>query len=280
MPLNGNLADFPLGDIIQLLNNTKKTGLLKLEAGGDFSGEAGEIDFSAGKIIFAESNKGLLGKSAFLHFYEWYEGSFSFVEMPIEKSKINIEESTESLLVEGSRVIAEWTKISGVIKSLSLVVNLALAPPEGVSEIKFSREEWKILRTVDGKKTIREIADELKLADFEVSRIIYGLIASGLVEKVKEVGAISGVELSVKIKPEFYLIEEAVYIDSQLLEKWKTQYELKTIGKIILHLAGAKDVIINVKPKNNLKGLILIPEEISSELGLKEKDKIFVEPLK
>jgi len=39
-------------------------------------------------------------------------------------------------------------------------------------------------------------------------------------------------------------------------------------------------VIINVKPKNNLKGLILIPEEISSELGLKEKDKIFVEPLK
>jgi len=279
MPLNGNLADFPLGDIIQLLNNTKKTGSLELVAGGDFSGETGKINFSKGKIISAASNKGLFGKSAFLHFYEWHEGNFSFVEMSIE-GEVNIEESTESLLVEGARVITEWAKISGVIKSLSLVVNLAPAPPEGVSEIKFSREEWKILRTVDGKKTIREIADELKLADFEVSKIIYGLIASGLVEKVKEVGTISGVELSVKIKPEFYLIEEAVYIDSQLLEKWKTQYELKTIGKIVLHLAGAKDVIINVKPKNNLKGLILIPEEISSELGLKEKDKIFVEPLK
>jgi hypothetical protein len=206
----------------------------------------------------------------------------SFVEMLIEKSKINIEESSDPLLVEGSRVITEWAKISGIIKSLSLVVNLVPAPPppEGVSEIKFPREEWKILRTVDEKKTIREITDELKLSDFEVSRIIYGLIASGLVEKVKEVDAISGVELSVKIKPEFYLMEEAVYIDSELLEKWKTQYELKTIEKIILHLAGAKDVIVNVKPKNNLEGLILIPEEISSELGLKEKDKIFVESLK
>lgn len=278
MPLNGNLKDFPLGDIIQLINNTKKTGLLKLEAGGDFSGEIGEIDFSAGKIIFAESNKGLIGKSAFLHFYEWKVGDFSFVETSVQ-NEVNIDESTESLLVEGSRVIEEWSNISGVIKSLSLVVNLTPVPPEGVSEIKFTRDEWKILRTVDGKKSVKEIAEELKLADFEVSKIIYGLIASGLVEKVSE-GVVSGTELSVKLKPEFYLVEEAVYVDPKLLEEWKTQYELKTIEKIMLHLKGTKDIIINVKPKNNLVGLILIPEEIASELEIREKDKIFVEPLK
>jgi len=278
MPLNGNLKDFPLGDIIQLINNTKKTGLLKLEAGGDFSGETGEIDFNAGKIIFAESNKGLIGKSAFLHFYEWKVGDFSFVETSVQ-NEVNIDESTESLLVEGSRVIEEWSNISGVIKSLSLVVNLTPVPPEGVSEIKFTREEWKILRTVDGKKSVKEIAEELKLADFEVSKIIYGLIASGLVEKVSE-GVVSGTELSVRLKPEFYLVEEAVYVDPQLLEEWKTQYELKMIEKIVLHLKGSKDIIINVKPKNNLVGLILIPEEIASELEIKEKDKIFVEPLK
>jgi len=278
MPLNGNLKDFPLGDIIQLINNAKKTGLLKLEAGGDFSGETGEIDFSAGKIIFAKSNKGLIGKSAFLHFYEWKVGDFSFVETSVQ-NEVNIDESTESLLVEGSRVIEEWSNISGVIKSLSLVVNLTPVPPEGVSEIKFTRDEWKILRTVDGKKSVKEIAEELKLADFEVSKIIYGLIASGLVEKVSE-GVVSGTELSVKLKPEFYLVEEAVYVDPQLLEEWKTQYELKTIEKIMLHLKGTKDIIINVKSKNNLVGLILIPEEIASELEIKEKDKIFVEPLK
>ncbi len=278
MPLNGNLKDFPLGDIIQLINNTKKTGLLKIEAGGDFSGEIGEINFSAGKIIFAESNKGLIGKSAFLHFYEWKVGDFSFVETSVQ-NEVNIDESTESLLVEGSRVIEEWSNISGVIKSLSLVVNLTPVPPEGVSEIKFTRDEWKILRTVDGKKSVKEIAEELKLADFEVSKIIYGLIASGLVEKVSE-GVVSGTELSVKLKPEFYLVEEAVYVDPKLLEEWKTQYELKTIEKIMLHLKGTKDIIINVKSKNNLVGLILIPEEIASELEIKEKDKIFVEPLK
>jgi len=278
VPLNGNLKDFPLGDIIQLINNTKKTGLLKIEAGGDFSGEIGEINFSAGKIIFAESNKGLIGKSAFLHFYEWKVGDFSFVETSVQ-NEVNIDESTESLLVEGSRVIEEWSNISGVIKSLSLVVNLTPVPPEGVSEIKFTRDEWKILRTVDGKKSVKEIAEELKLADFEVSKIIYGLIASGLVEKVSE-GVVSGTELSVKLKPEFYLVEEAVYVDPKLLEEWKTQYELKMIEKIMLHLKGTKDIIINVKSKNNLVGLILIPEEIASELEIKEKDKIFVEPLK
>lgn len=278
MPLNGNLKDFPLGDIVQLLINTKKTGILKIEAEGIFSGETGEIDFNAGKITFAQSNKGLSGKSAFLHFYEWREGTFSFAETSIQ-NETNIAESAESLLVEGARVITEWSKISAAIKSLSLIVDLAPAPPEGVSEIKFSKDEWKILRAIDGKKTIKEIAEELKLADFEVSKIIYGLISSGLVEKVSE-GTVSGVELSVKIKTEFYLTEEAVFVDPQLIEKWKKQYELRAIEKIIMHIKGGKHIIINVKPKNNLSDVILVPEEIASELEIKEKDKIIVEPLK
>ncbi len=278
MPLNGNLKDFPLGDIIQLLTNTKKTGVLKLEAEGIFSGETGEIDFSAGKITFAESNKGLSGKSAFLHFYEWREGIFSFAETSI-RNDVNIVESAESLLVEGARVITEWSKISAAIKSLSLIVDLAPAPPEGVSEIKFSKDEWKILRAIDGKKTIKEIAEELKLADFEVSKIIYGLISSGLVETISE-GTISGVELYAKIKSEFYLTEEAVFVDPQLIEKWKKQYDLRAIEKIIMHLKDGKDIIISVRPKNNLSNIILVPEEIASELEIKEKDKIVVEPLK
>lgn len=279
MALSGNLKDFSLGDIIQLLNGTRKTGVLELTAGGEFLGETGKINFVSGKIVYAITNKGLAGKSAFLHFYEWREGDFNFLEMPLQ-DEINIEESTESLLVEGARVITEWDNIASVIKSLSMVVDLAPSPPEGVSEIKFSKDEWKIMRTVDGKKTIKEIAEELKIADFEVSKIIYGLISSGLLVKVKEGISASGIELSVKIKPEFYLTEEVVYVDSQVIDKWKTQYQLRVVEKIILHMYGTQDVLINVKAKNNLGNFILIPEEIASELGLKEKDKIFVEPSK
>lgn len=282
MPLKGNLSDFSLVDIIKLLSSTKKTGILRIEAGGDFSGESGEIRFKNGKIIYSVSNKGLIGENAVFHFFEYKEGDFTFEEKE-PPSEINVKASTESLLMQGSRLITEWNKISSVIKSLSLVVNLAQSPPEGVSEIKLSKEEWKVLRMIDGNRTIKEIAEELKMPDFEVSKVIYGFLVSGLVEKVNE--EVEGVayvkvKLNVKIKPEFYLTEDNVYIDNSLIKEWISKNKIEKLEKILMQLPDGKEVIINVKGKDNLKGLILIPEEIAKEISLKERDEISVEPVK
>lgn len=282
MPLTGNLSDFSLGDILKLLSSAKKTGILKVKGEGIFSGESGEICFKNGKIIYSVNNKGLIGENAVLHFFEFKEGNFSFEET-VPSDKTNVKASTESLMLNGSRLITEWNKISSVIKSLSLVVGLTPTPPEGVSEIKLSKEEWKVLRVIDGRKTIKEIAEELKMPVFEISKIIYGFLISGLAEKVKE--EVEGityakVKLNVKIKPEFYLQEDNVYIDSSLIKKWRSQYGIKNLEKILMHLPDGNEVIINVKGKDDLKGLVLIPEEIAKELSLKEKDEISIEPIK
>ncbi len=282
MPLTGSLSDFSLGDIIKLLNSAKKTGILKVNGGGVFSGETGKIHFKNGKIIYSVNNKGLIGENAVLHFFEYKEGDFSFEET-VPPDETNVKASAESLMLNGSRLITEWNKISSVIKSLSLVVGLAPTPPEGVSEIKLSKEEWKVLRVINGNRTIREIAEELKMPDFEVSKIIYGFLISGLVERITEEaeGVVqAGIEVNVKIKPEFYLQEDNVYIDPSVIKKWVSQYKVKDVRKILMHLPDGRDVIIKVRGKDGLKNFILIPEEIAKELSLKESDRISVEPVK
>ncbi len=283
MALTGNLSDFFLGDIMMLLHNLKKTGILKLEAAGeDFSGETGEIRFKDGKVINSLTSRGLIGREAIFHFFEYKEAHFTFEDvMPPEE--VNIKETIEALVMEGARLITEWSEISSVIKTLSLIVDLSSTPPENVTEIKLSKPEWSVLRMIDGKKTIKNIAEEMKMADFEVSKIIYGLIVSGLVEKKGGSGekiTQAGIELVAKAKPEFYLQEEAVYVDAKLLKEWETKYNVKAVDKVSLRLPDGNEVIIKVKPKDRLGDSILIPEEILTELSLKEKDKVIVEPLR
>jgi len=55
-----------------------------------------------------------------------------------------------------------------------------------MSNIELSADEWKILTTVDGKKSLKEIAKELGLEEFLVAKTLYGLISSGLLKVIGE----------------------------------------------------------------------------------------------
>lgn len=59
---------------------------------------------------------------------------------------------------------------------------------EGIENIKLQPEEWKVLTFVNGKTTIKEIAQKTRLSEFDTSKIIFGLTSSGLVKIQKPKG--------------------------------------------------------------------------------------------
>jgi len=54
-------------------------------------------------------------------------------------------------------------------------------PPTEDNEITFTDDDWKVLSIVDGKKTLKEIARELAISEFETGRIVYNLISAGFI---------------------------------------------------------------------------------------------------
>jgi DNA-binding transcriptional regulator YhcF (GntR family) len=54
-----------------------------------------------------------------------------------------------------------------------------------------SVEEWKVVKFVDPKNTMRQIASTNKLSDLDVRRIVYGLLQAGLVELARPVGMVA-----------------------------------------------------------------------------------------
>jgi hypothetical protein len=62
-------------------------------------------------------------------------------------------------------------------------------PDARLRSINLTVEEWRVVSYINPRNSIRQIAKANNLSDFEVRRILYGMLQAGLVELVRPVGA-------------------------------------------------------------------------------------------
>ena len=113
----------------------------------------------------------------------WQEGFFSFEEGAVEDvpGEATASVSTESLLMEGARRIDEWSRIADKVPHLGVVPVLAPTGDQSAL-IDLLPNEWEVLTMIDGQRDLRRIAAELSVTEFDVARIVYGLVTTGVVE--------------------------------------------------------------------------------------------------
>jgi len=99
--VSGSLREMPLPDVLQVLSRTKKTGMLKVSAGG----YTGEIHFGNGSIHNA-SFMSLHGEDAVYSMLALSDGEFALDPSFVPPRRV-IHQSTEQLLLEGMRRMDE-----------------------------------------------------------------------------------------------------------------------------------------------------------------------------
>jgi len=178
MALQGNLEDFELTDVFQLIQLGQKDGGLRINSDDD----AGVVYFKDGMVVHAQTNS-LKGQTAIDAILSWGKGRFVF--NPNEEAREHtVDLPIQQVILEAARRIDELTKIQKLIPSFNTIVKIVEVPRAGVEKINLRPEEWKVLSFVDGSRTIKEIAITAILSEFETARILYGLISSGLVKIV------------------------------------------------------------------------------------------------
>lgn len=185
MPLQGSLAELSLPDVIQLVSVSGKTGAFHLNR----DGEEGQIFLKDGQIIDAVVGN-LQGEHAVYEMAIWASGEFVFT--PGEtSSEITVHRSNANLMMEAARRLDEWRVLSRRIPSLDLIPFFSAR--EGQDQVTLSPQEWILVTHVDGERSIEEIADILRWAAFDVSKLLFGMITSGLVALRKPEEVQSGV---------------------------------------------------------------------------------------
>ncbi len=180
MALAGDLSEFPLTDIIQLVDLSKKTGGVHIK--GERTGQTfeGWIFFRDGKIVGA-SIPGLKPLDAVYTFFTLTSGPFRFHEdKRIETPTISV--SNEVIIMEGVMRQDAWADIQRHVPSLSLVPRLVPNPATGSNDISLEAEGWRILTMVNGKNSVEQIAQRSGLGEFRTCEIIAQFLQNGLIE--------------------------------------------------------------------------------------------------
>ena len=174
MSLQGSLSELPLPDVIQLVSVSGKTGAFEIQG----EHEAGRIFLRDGQIVDALVGR-LRGDSAVYEMAIWSQGSFVF-RPGEETEQVTVHISNANLMMEAARRLDEWRVLSRKIPSLDLVPYFTTRD-QGVDQVTLSPQEWILVTRIDGEHSIEEIADQLKWAPFDVSKLLFGMVTTGLV---------------------------------------------------------------------------------------------------
>jgi hypothetical protein len=170
----GKIAEADLArarDAQRALHVHRKLGELLVESGALTHKELErQVRFQVEEVVF--------------ELMSWREGFFSFEEQEVSDApaEANIRISTESLLMEAARRIDEWSRIEGKVAHLGVVPILAPVADDHPGFLDLRPREWQVLAEIDGTRDLRAIATMLAQSDFDVARVAYGLLSTGIVE--------------------------------------------------------------------------------------------------
>ena len=177
MSLKGSLESINLADIMQLVANSRQSGKFVLTRE---VGNPGFIILKKGEIIHAEVDK-FLGEDAFFTLISWGKGEFVFEEGDVE-ANTTITRSVTSLLMEAARRIDEWKLLRKKIGSIDAVPEFNEIDRQERRKISLSTLEWLVISKIDGKHSIADISEDAGINIYDTARIIFGMIASGLLK--------------------------------------------------------------------------------------------------
>ena len=123
-------------------------------------------------------------EEAVYYLFTWSSGTFSFEsEVKPDEQDFLVRISPESLLLEGARRVDEWSLIEKKIPTFDLIFvvdksRLAQA------DIVLSPEQERIIPLLDGKRDVARIIEDAGLLEFEVGKVLYGLITAGFAHRL------------------------------------------------------------------------------------------------
>ncbi len=180
MALAGDLSEFPLTDLIQLIQLSKQTGGVHLR--GERAGQTleGWLYFTDGRIVGANS-PGLTPLEAIYTFFTLTSGPFNFNDRQC-LAQPTITRSNEALIMEGILRQEAWIHVTAQIPSLNLVPRLVLNPAAGSAQVDLAPDEWRIFTMINGTTSVAQLAQRSALGELRTCEIMLRLIESGLVE--------------------------------------------------------------------------------------------------
>ncbi len=241
MALKGNLHDFSITQLLNLIHLARKTGTLAI----DSKSAATRVSFREGRLVYATTgavdsrlvgllikvgkitpdqgkripeNKtdrelaamlvqaGLLTKAELDQMvrnnvkevvdrlFALSEGIFRFEPNIVPEDRLWAEPpvNLDSIIIEGTRRLKESEKLQEELPNLEATLRFTDRPDSRLRNVNLSVDEWRVVSYINPKNSIRQIAQANSMSEFQIRKIVYGMLQAGLVDVIQPVGVPAG----------------------------------------------------------------------------------------
>jgi hypothetical protein len=122
--------------------------------------------------------------------FTWEEGIFYFEPNRLPPTgRITVPIDLENVIMEGSRRVKEWERLQEELPDLNIALKFTDRPSAKLRNVNLTVEEWRVISFINPRNTIRQIAQSNNMSEFQIRKIVYGMLQAGLVELVRPEGA-------------------------------------------------------------------------------------------
>jgi hypothetical protein len=266
--VTGTLGLFSLVDLFQLLAVSSRSGRLTV----DHPEGSARVYFDEGNIVHAEFGE-LEGEQAVYALFADEQGSFEFM-LGLPPPRVTIEGRTENLVLEATRRLDEARRDVEVLVDSETVPAFAEQPGDS-GDLSLSQAEVALLRQVDGRRSVLEIAKAAGVASESAQQAIRRLLEVGVLKlsgrKPRTARLVT--QLSAQRLP-----HGTAGVDPSILNSWQKALGYPAQG-VACRRADGKICLLAVTSHPKAGPFLMISRDTLMQAGLVVNQPLLVKPL-
>jgi len=115
--------------------------------------------------------------------FTWTDGEFFFEQDTLPTSdRITVPLNLDNVILEGSRRIQESDKLQDELPDLAKIALKITDKP--LRDVKLTQDDWRVISHIHPRNTVKQIAQNNNMDEFQIRKIVYGMLQAGLVETI------------------------------------------------------------------------------------------------
>lgn len=119
--------------------------------------------------------------------FTWNDGEFQFEQNSLPASdRITVPLNLDNVILEGSRRVEQYERLLEELPDLSIIALKITDKP--LRDVKLTQDDWRVISHIHPRNTIKQIAQNNSMDEFQIRKIVYGMLQAGLVELIRPEG--------------------------------------------------------------------------------------------
>ncbi len=180
--LEGKFGNCQVDEVLQTIVQGKGTGRLSIEGTSVFGGHVEAIVFiEDSRIVHMEAGAGVAYHSL-VDLLSLREGSFAFAGG--ERSTVQDQSvAVSDVVLQVTTALDEWNSLRQEIGSVDDVFGLKL--DGATTDLILTGEQWQVMARLDGRTSIRGIANAAGKGTIDVVKAVHGFVRMGLATEIQ-----------------------------------------------------------------------------------------------